>query len=80
MSLHLWKHSLRYYNMDFRNLIHSKLTNPRLHLGLVLYDYKQITDEGIKHLSRIHTINLKYCYKITDKGTRHLANVKTLVR
>ncbi len=54
------KHYLRYYNdMDFRNLIHSKLTNPRLHLGLVLYNYKQITDAGLKHLANVKKLKFR---------------------
>jgi len=32
---------------------------------------EQITDEGLKHLKGVHTIDLSFCDKITDEGLKH---------
>ena len=37
-----------------------------------------ITDEGIKHLGKVHTLNLSGCNKITDEGVKYLGKVHTL--
>jgi len=37
-----------------------------------------ITDEGLKHLSNCHTLDLSNCDKVTDEGLKHLSNCHTL--
>ena len=37
-----------------------------------------ITDEGIKNMTNIHTLNLCNNNKITDEGIKNLTNIHTL--
>jgi len=43
-----------------------------------LYSCTSITDEGLRHLGSVTTLNLSYCRLITDEGLRHLGSVTTL--
>jgi hypothetical protein len=38
----------------------------------------QITDNGLKHLIGVHTIDLRYHNQITDNGLKHLIGVHTI--
>ena len=37
-----------------------------------------IVDDELKHLTEIHTLDLKYCKQITDKGLVYLKGIHTL--
>ena len=74
------EYSLQYYNdINFRNRIYSKLTNPILQLWLNLTNYDEIIDDGLKHLGRIHTLELYGCELITNEGIKHLGRLNTLI-
>ncbi len=45
---------------------------------LNLWDCRQITDEGLRHLGSVTTLTLRDSDKITDEGLRHLDSVTTL--
>mgnify|MGYP000129361887 CR=1 FL=1 len=40
---------------------------------------KKITDEGVKHLSKLTSLNLDSNKEITDEGIKHLSNLTCLV-
>jgi hypothetical protein len=84
----LYELKLKYYNLtkrysikymqdvDFRNLIHSKIINSRLQISLNLSDSYEVTN--INALSKVHTLNLSSCYEITDTDLLSLGSVHTL--
>ena len=38
----------------------------------------KLTDQGLKYLKGVHTINLYRCEKITDEGLKYLSGVHTI--
>jgi hypothetical protein len=38
----------------------------------------KITDEGLRHLGHVTTLDLTWCKQITDKGLAHLGSVRRL--
>jgi hypothetical protein len=73
------KYSLQYIqDINFKNLIHSKIINSKFQLSLNLSCRGVITDEGIKYLGNLHTLNLSYCDEITDEEIKHFGNLHTL--
>ena len=60
------------------NIISSILLNSNNRVSLNLRYCKNITDEGIRHLGKVHTLDLRCCDNITDEGIKHLGNVHTL--
>ena len=69
------EYSLKYYqDVNFKNLVNSKITNTRLQLNLNLSgnDSGEITDAGIQHLANVRELNLSHCGKITDEGMKML--------
>ena len=61
------KYSLKYCrNIDFRNLIDSKIFNSRLQLSLNLSYCSKITDRDLSILGHVHALDLSNCYNITD--------------
>jgi hypothetical protein len=73
------KYSLEYIqDINFKNLIHSKIINSKLQLNLNLSGCNKIKDESLKHLGNLHTLNLSDCYEITDEGIKYLGKLNTL--
>jgi hypothetical protein len=71
------KYSLEYIqNINFKNLIHSKIINSKFQLNLGFCE--EITNECLKHLGNLHTLDLSGCKKIIDEGLKHLGNVKII--
>ena len=67
------EYSLDYYeDEEFRNQVHSKLTNNQMHLALNLTGCINITDEVLSRLGRVNKLQLNWCYQITDEGLKHL--------
>ena len=73
------EYSLKYLeDIDFKNLVNSRIKNSKSQLSLDLSYCYEITDEGIKYLSHVHTLILNGCRKITDEGIKYLCNLHTL--
>ena len=74
------KYSLQYCkDINFRNLIDSKIFNSRLQLSLNLNSCRQITDRDLSILGHLHTLNLTWCNEITDEGIKHLGGVNIMM-
>ena len=70
------KKSLKYIkNIDFKNLIHSKIINSKSQLSLNLYMSKKIKDKSFENLGNLHTLDVSYC-NITDKGLEYLSKIQ----